>query len=71
MNRKNAPKLRCPVCGEYLSRVVSSRVAGPANAPVIQRRRACPCGVRYTTVERIVVTSVRQSKPLYVVYPSG
>ena len=71
MNRKNAPKLRCPRCGEYLSRVLSSRVAGPADEPVIQRRRVCPCGVRYTTVERIVLNSVIVGKPQYVVYPEA
>lgn len=47
-------KLRCPACGEYLSRVVDSRVAGDPAAPVIRRRRQClTCRSRYATVERV------------------
>ena len=48
------PKLRCPACGHYLSKVVNSRAFG-AEQPVIRRRRVCiECAARYTTVERIV-----------------
>lgn len=46
----NAAKLRCPSCGECLSRVVKSRGA----ADVVKRRRECEsCGARFTTTERI------------------
>jgi hypothetical protein len=53
----DTPKLRCPTCGEYLSRVIDTFVAGEADAPVIRRRRRCEnrlCGATYATVERVV-----------------
>lgn len=46
----NAAKLRCPSCGEFVSRVVKSRARGDA----VKRRRQCEtCGARFTTTERI------------------
>jgi len=46
----NAAKLRCPVCGECLSRVVKSR----GGVDAVKRRRECEsCGARFTTTERI------------------
>lgn len=47
-------KLRCPACGDYLSRVVDSRVVGDPAAPMIRRRRRClTCRSRFSTVERV------------------
>ena len=46
----NAAKLRCPACGECLSRVVKSR----GGVDAVKRRRECEsCGARFTTTERI------------------
>lgn len=55
------PKLRCPSCGEPLSRVINTRAVGAAD-PVIRRRRVCEgCGTRFSTVERVVVLSAKKS----------
>jgi len=66
MNIDLRPKLRCPSCGEYVSKVTNSRVIGPADAPAIRRRRECVCGARYSTVERVIhgsaTTSSRHSE---------
>lgn len=51
----DTPKLRCPACGEYLSRVTNTRVIGTASDPTIYRRRECgQCGARFSTHERVV-----------------
>lgn len=45
------PKLRCPACGEYGSRVVDSR---PSLTGGVYRRREClTCFQRYSTEESI------------------
>lgn len=48
------PKLRCPHCGAYRSRVVDSRVRG-TDEPSIRRTRVClACSRRYGTAERVL-----------------
>ena len=57
-------KLKCPACGEYLSRVVDSRVFGDGVDPQIRRRRVCQndqCGAKFSTLERVVRASVKKS----------
>jgi transcriptional repressor NrdR len=43
--------MRCPECGQDQDRVVDSRPQPGGEA--IRRRRACACGARFTTFERI------------------
>lgn len=55
----DTPKLRCPACGEYLSRVTNTRVVGNAGDPTIRRRRECgQCGARFATLERVISGSL-------------
>lgn len=50
----------CPHCADD-SRVIDSRALDPGG--VIRRRRECVrCGARWTTLERIVMTSIRVAK---------
>jgi hypothetical protein len=62
VDRRLSAKLKCPACGEYLSRVVNSRVFD-AGDPQIRRRRVCEnsaCRARFSTVERVVLASVKK-----------
>lgn len=50
--------MKCPNCGDEGHRVVDSRTTtlkgemfGPDGASVTRRRRQCPCGFRFSTVE--------------------
>jgi predicted RNA-binding Zn-ribbon protein involved in translation (DUF1610 family) len=61
-DRRLSAKLKCPACGEYLSRVVNSRVFD-AGDPQIRRRRVCEnaaCRARFSTVERVILASVKK-----------
>lgn len=45
------PKLRCPHCGEFLSKVIDSR----GNAKTVWRRRRCEsCGKKFSTAEQVI-----------------
>jgi hypothetical protein len=62
-DRRLSAKLKCPACGEYLSRVVDSRVFGDGADPQIRRRRVCEnldCKAKFTTIERVILSSVRK-----------
>jgi transcriptional regulator NrdR family protein len=51
-NLRPTDKFLCPHCGESQSRVKSVRFNYQEEA--VMRIRACPCGVRYLTTERVV-----------------
>lgn len=54
----DTPKLRCPFCRGYLSKVVDSRAIGGSRDPVIRRRRVClECAARFSTHERVLPVS--------------
>ena len=54
--------MRCPACGEEMTRVVDSRAAG-ADQEQIRRRRECQsCGARFTTFEKVEFTMPRVVK---------
>lgn len=53
------PRLACPCCGSYDSKVTNSRGVVSQAVGVVRRRRLCVCGARYSTVERLIRDSVR------------
>lgn len=59
------PKLCCPFCREFESKVVNSRPV--ADYAYIRRRREClTCGERFYTQERVIKT--KQSEPNSTTY---
>jgi transcriptional repressor NrdR len=53
--------MRCPVCHQDNDRVVDTRTSDDGS--VIRRRReCCNCGKRFTTFERVEVTSIQVVK---------
>lgn len=49
------PKIACPHCGQYLSKVIRSQA--PVDTEGFSRRRECEaCGWRFNTLETIVDT---------------
>ena len=48
--------MKCPFCGSSDNGVVDSRETEDGRA--IRRRRACPCGRRFTTYERLEEASI-------------
>lgn len=53
LNHKLGPKLRCPTCGRYTSRVLP-RSDLQRNDEAYRRLRQCVhCQTRYTTVEQV------------------
>jgi transcriptional regulator NrdR family protein len=42
----------CPACGNLNTGVKDSRLSGKLGLAAIRRRRVCPCGHRFTTMER-------------------
>lgn len=50
MNAQNGG-VPCPLCGTQDAKVIDSRCL--ASMPEVRRRRACVCGFRYTTYERV------------------
>lgn len=60
--------MRCPSCGTDDDRVVDSRPANHGRA--VRRRRECrPCGLRYTTFERMELPGLMVSKRSGTVEP--
>ena len=43
--------MMCPRCGSTLNKVLSTRRQGP----IVVRRRACVCGGKYLTHEKVFV----------------
>jgi transcriptional regulator NrdR family protein len=62
-----SPKLQCPYCGEYLSKVIDSRAALDGKS-VCRRRRCEACRKTYGTAEVIDrrLSHDRRQKVLHV-----
>lgn len=52
---KTIPKIACPHCGEYDSRVTDTRAASVDDEGLVIRRRKClACGRRFKTYEALL-----------------
>lgn len=54
------PKLRCPYCQEYVSRIIDSRPS--SHDSVIRIRRCITCGHQFSTEERLTEQQIPTSR---------